>query len=101
MPKYGYRALSVVVLAAALCGCGAMDQTGPDRQQQDSAAAHQSCIAHGFTEGTPEMGNCLEAELALIADRRRRGLSQADQQPASPGSGRLCLPTAAGPAFAC
>ena len=105
MAKYGSRTLTVAILAAAVWGCAAMDQPRSDQQQQDAAAAHQSCVAKGFTEGTPEFSNCVEAEAALIADRRSRGAYGADQPAAStygrPDTGRLCLPTAAGISFGC
>jgi len=105
MARYRSRTLTVVVLTAAVWGCAEMDQPGPDQQQQDAAAAQQSCVAKGFTEGTPEFSNCTEAEVALMADRRRRGVYGTEQQPASaygrPDTGRLCLPTAAGPSFGC
>jgi hypothetical protein len=104
MPKDGLRALTIAVLTVALSGCAEFDQAPLDQQQQ-AAAAHQSCVAKGFTEGTPEFSNCTEAELALMADRRRRGLYGSGQEPAStyarPDAGRLCLPTAAGPSFGC
>jgi len=105
MAKYARRTLTVAVLAAAVWGCAEMDQPRPDQQQQDAAATHQSCVAKGFTEGTPEFSNCMEAEAALMADRRRRGVYGTGQQPVStygqPDTGRLCLPTAAGPSFGC
>ena len=72
----------------------------PDHQQQDAAVAHQSCIEKGFTEGTPEFSNRMEAEVALMADRRRLGPYGTGQQPATTygwtDTGRLCLPTAVG-----
>jgi hypothetical protein len=105
MAKYGRRTLTVVVLTAAVWGCAEMGQPRPDQQQQDAAATHQRCIAKGFTEGTPEFSNCMEAEAALMADRRRRGVYGTGQQPAAtygqPDTGRLCLPTAAGASFGC
>ena len=105
MAKYRSRTLTVVVLTAAVWGCAEMDQPRPDQQQQDSAAAHESCVTKGFTDGTPEFSNCMEAEVALMADRRRRGVYGTEQQPASnngmPDTKGLCLPTAAGPRFGC
>ena len=105
MPIHGCRMLTVVLLTLAVCGCGLLDEGGPNQDQQDAAAAQQSCIAKGFAEGTPEFSNCIEAERILIADRRRRGLPQTEEQPqptsGAPGSGRLCLPTASGQSTGC
>ena len=103
MAKCRLGTLTLVVLATAVWGCDEINQARPDQQQQDSAIAHQSCVAKGFTEGTPEFSNCLEAEVALIADRRHRGVYGSEQPPsyARPDAGRLCLPTAAGPSFGC
>jgi len=105
MAKAGWRVLAAAMTTVALCGCGALDEAKPDQRQQDAAAAHDSCVAKGFSEGSPEFSNCTEAELALMADRRRRGVPET-QQPAAatngrPDTGRLCLPTAAGQSFGC
>lgn len=109
MPGADCRTLALMLLTAMLSGCNAVEQAGRERQQQDSEA-HQSCVAAGIAEGTPEFAQCVETEMTRIADRRQRALEQLEQRPLptyvqpSVPSGRLCLPTAAGaggPSFTC
>lgn len=87
------QALTLVVVAAALCGCAA-----EQAQQQDLQVARQSCARSGFREGTPQLAQCIDAQLGLIADERQRALDQTVTPPTrlEPNSGQLCLPTAAG-----
>jgi hypothetical protein len=95
----GVQARTLIVLALTLCGCG----IEPAQQQQDLQVAHQSCTSAGIGDGTSQFAQCVETQLALVADQRRRALEET-VTPATrrqPGSGQLCLPTAAGPSFTC
>ena len=90
----------LTVLAVMLCGCAAIEQAP---QQQDLQLARESCSKSGFTDGTSQFAQCVESQLAMIADERRRELEET-VTPATrlaPDSGRLCLPTAAGLSFTC
>jgi hypothetical protein len=90
----------LTVLAVMVCGCAAIEQAP---QQQDLQLARESCAKSGFTDGTTQFAQCVETQLALIADQRRRELEET-VTPATrlePDSGRLCVPTAAGLSFTC
>jgi hypothetical protein len=95
----GAQARTLIVLALTLCGCG----IEPAQQQQDLQVAHQSCARAGISDGTPQFAGCVEAQLALVADQRRRALEETVTPTTHPqsGSGQLCLPKAAGPSIAC
>jgi hypothetical protein len=94
------RALTLIVLAATLAGCA---ELASQERQQDLQVARQSCASSGFADGTPQFAQCVEAQLALIADERRRALEETVTPPTrvQPDSGELCLPTAAGLSFTC
>jgi len=94
------QAPTLLVLAMILCGCAGIEQAP---QQQDLQVARASCSKSGFTDGTPQFAQCVDTQLALIADERRRALEET-VTPATrftTDSGRLCLPTAAGLSLAC
>jgi len=110
MPRPHRQVLTLMVLAAVLCGCGSIEQARQERQQQDLESARQSCAAAGVADGTPEFARCVGTELLRTAYRRQRTLEQLEQQslptyvrPSVPSS-RMCLPTAAGaggPSYTC
>jgi hypothetical protein len=103
MPKI--KMVAIAALAMALYGCTAIDQATREQQQRDAEVARQTCVARGLADSTPAMATCVEAQLAFIADQRRRALEQTETLPPAsrvePDSGMLCLPTAAGLSFTC
>jgi hypothetical protein len=94
------QALTLIVLAVALAGCA---EQASEVRQHDLQLARQSCTSSGFSDGTPQFAQCVEAQLALIADQRRRALEETvtPTTRVQPDSGVLCLPTAAGLSFTC
>jgi len=100
--KRGPRALSVLVLMALLCGCASEEQANEARRQ-DLAIVQQTCSARGLAEGTPEFARCVDREQGLVAVQRHN-LESTEQVPATrikPGSGQLCLSTAARISLTC
>jgi len=94
------QALTLIVLAVALAGCA---EQASEVRQHDLQLARQSCGSSGFSDGTPQFAQCVEAQMALIEDKRRRDLEETGTPPTrvQPDSGVLCLPTAAGLNFTC
>ena len=102
IPKRGPRTLSVLVLMALLCACASEEQVNEARRQ-DLAMVQQTCSARGLAAGTPEFARCADREQGLVAIQRH-DLEASEQVPATriePGSGQLCLPTAAGIRLTC
>lgn len=98
MSNHGLASI-LIVLAATLCGCAGIEQA---TQQQDLQVARQSCAGSGLADGTPLFAQCVETQLALIADQRQRALEGAPPPPrVELDSGQLCLPTAAEPSSSC
>ena len=93
------RASILILLSVTLCGCGGIERAN---QQQDLQVARQSCAGSGLADGTPQFSQCVETQLALIADHRQRALEGAPPPPrVELDSGQLCLPTAAEPRSSC
>jgi len=94
----------IIALAAALGGCAAIEQARKDHRQRDRDVAHRACAKAGLGDDERLFARCVELELTLIAEQRRRALEQASPafygQPYTPGL-RICVPGAAGPGVTC
>ena len=103
MHKHGSRLFCVAVLAATLSGCAAIEQARQAEAQRDLTIARESC-GQRFTDGTSGFAACVETQLAVISDQRRRALADLaapTQVPSYGSSGRLCVPTAAEAGIIC
>jgi hypothetical protein len=108
VPNRGYRALAVIVVAAALSGCAQMEQiTQQGRQEQayrNENAARRTCEARGITSASPLYTQCVEANTELITDQQRTSAENLPQGGGLPTYGadrrttdRTCLPVGSQP----